>query len=532
MRVWIGILLISVAAYALNDIEYRLDDSAQRALQTRDPRSHIKIFLPAMPYVSMARLINEGLVRLADNEQGWEYSLATRCVKKSPLAYECDLRKDVQFQDGTAFNADSVIENFRYFMAQPINYTDIHNRLKGVEKLSDYKIKIVLKKSYGMLFRDLARINFYTEAYLKKYAWRGSATGPNIEEAGPYGLGPYILVEGTITGRKQTPKVVLRANPYYWEKGFPKIQTITLYTQLETDEALKMITEQDGALDFMPIPFNKKIETMLSEYSKLVILPSTNNFTLYFNLIKKDSPVYDKKVRQALNCALNQSNLLRFTYKQEGVLNQEALHARECVLRPDEVYDALNHKTFKVVTQDSLLFLWKGIEYQLSFYNVTLDYTITTDEKMVYDKLLNNHERIQDWDILSQNTVDWYGRHPWLTFFNYQEGNPWSFVHDDEIMKSYITEFFGLEQNTPAFRTLCQKIRQRAKEEAYMLYVPIPNNVFAMNKELVFEPLGIGMQPFWKANITNQHWSIRGKTPYPKALQQPILPQRIDHEKN
>ena len=507
--------------------QYREDDSAQRALHKRDPRSHINIFLPAMPYVSVSRLINEGLVRLADNEQGWEYSLATQCEKKSATMYECDLRQGVKFQDGTAFNADAVINNFHYFMAQPINYTDIKNRLKGVTKLSEYKIRIELYKPYGMLFRDLARINFYTEAYLKKFAWRGSATGPNIEEAGPYGLGPYVLVEGVITGRKQTPQVILKANPHYWEKGYPKIETITLYTQLETDEALKMMTEHEGALDFMPIPFNKKIETMLSPYSKLVVLPSTNNFTLYFNLIKKDSPVFDKKVRQALNCALNQHNLLTFTYKQEGSLNKEALQTQECHLSSDEVFEALNNKHFKVVTQDSLLFLWKGIEYQLSHYNVTLHYTTTSDEKMVYDLLLSNNDTVQDWDILSQNTVDWYGRHPWLTFFNYQEGNPWSFVRDDALMQSYISEFFGLEQNTPEFNTLCEKIRERAKKEAYMLFVPTPNAVFAMNKELVFEPLGIGMQPFWKAMITDQHWSVRAEKGYPKALQIPILPKRL-----
>jgi peptide/nickel transport system substrate-binding protein len=119
------------------------------------------------------------------------------------------------------------------------------------------------------------------------------------------------------------------------------------------------------------------------------------------------------------------------------------------------------------------------------------------------------------------------GRHPWLTFFNYQEGNPWSFVRDDALMQSYISEFFGLEQNTPEFNTLCEKIRERAKKEAYMLFVPTPNAVFAMNKELVFEPLGIGMQPFWKAMITDQHWSVRAEKGYPKALQIPILPKRL-----
>lgn len=266
---------------------------------------------------------------------------------------------------------------------------------------------------------------------------------------------------------------------------------------------------------------------MLSSYSKLVILPSTNNFSIYFNLLKKDSPVFDKTVRQALNCALSQKNLLMFTYKQEGSYNVSAYRDNECHLSKAQMHEALDGKTLKVMTQDSMLFLWKGIEYQLSEYNVTLDYSITTDEKKVYDFLLSNNQKVQDWDIISQNSIDWYGRHPWLTFFNYQEGNPWSFVRNDAIMESYIAQFFRLEQESETFNALCQKIRARAKEEAYMLFVPTPNNVFAMNKELVFAPLGIGMQPFWKAKITNQHWSIRGEEAYPKELHVPILPKRM-----
>jgi len=158
---------------------------------------------------------------------------------------------------------------------------------------------------------------------------------------------------------------------------------------------------------------------------------------------------------------------------------------------------------------------------------VKLRYTITTSEKEIYNLTQKNHKSIQDWDILIQNTQDWYGRHPWPVFIRYQEDNPWSFVHHDAVMESYIHQFFRIEQEEPLFQTLTHQIQNRAKKEAYMLFVPTPNAVFAMNKELVFEPLGIGMQPFWKAKITNQHWSIRGDTPYPVELQSPLLPKRL-----
>jgi len=91
-----------------------------------------------MPYNYVSRLVNEGLVRLAENDQGWEYALATKSTKLSPLLYEFELRRGVRFQDGTPFNADSVMHNFRYFLKQPFNYTNIHRSLKSVEKIRLY----------------------------------------------------------------------------------------------------------------------------------------------------------------------------------------------------------------------------------------------------------------------------------------------------------------------------------------------------------------------------------------------------------
>ncbi len=521
---WIYLCVLASLAIATDLSEYRNDDSAKRVLHVKDARSHIKVFLPSMPYNYVSRLVNEGLVRLAENDQGWEYSLATKSTKLSPTLYEFDLREGVRFQDGTPFNANSVIHNFDYFLAQPFIYTDIHNSLKSVEKISDSKIRLHLHKPYGMLFRDLARIYFYSEAYLKEFGWGGADTGANIKKAGPYGLGPYILIQGFATGRHQTPKVLLKANPYYWEQAYPSIEHITFFTELENQEALTLALLSEGEIDFMQIPFNKKIETMLSPYAKLVSMPSSNNYTIYFNLRKQSVPIARKEVRQALNCALNQKSLLDFTYKKEGTLNPYAFQASECLMDKQQLHTLLNGLKLTVATQDSLLFLWKGIEYQLAEYGVELTYTITSSEKEIYDLTQKNHTTIQPWDMLIQGTQDYYGRHPWPVFIRYQENNPWSFVHGDTIMQGYIQTFFTLEQESPEFSKLCDKILTRAKEEAYMLFVPTPNAVFAMNKELVFEPLGIGMQPFWKAKITHQHWSVREETLYPKAL---ILPRRL-----
>lgn len=533
MKISLGWILLSLTLLFANEINYREDNSAQRILHVKDARSHIKVFLPTQAYTYVSRLVNESLLRLADNEQGWEYALATSHRKISPLVYEFELRKNVLFQDGTPFNSDAVVHNFNAFLKEPFKYTNISNTLDSVEKVSSHTIRLRLKKPYGMFMRDLARIYIYSNTYLQKYGWNGGETGGNIKEAGLYGLGAYILKEGIATGKEQTPIVTLIANPLYWDKEFPYIQKITIYTQLKTEEALQKALYEDNGIDFMPIPFHQKLETILSPYTKLIKVSSSNSVTIHFNLNKRHSAIYQKEVRRAINCAIHQKNLLDFTYNKEGHLNPNALTPKECTYTQEELHSLLNNLHLKIATQDAFLFLWKGIEYQLSQYGVTLDYDITTSEREIFRLIQSNHIQAQEWDLLLHVTPDWYGSgHPWPIFSRYHEGNSFSFVHNDTVMKTLIQQFFATDEDAPSFSLICERIRERAREEAYMLYIPIPNVVFAMNKELVFDPLGIAMQPFWKANITSEHWSVRENRSYPKPLEQPILPQKIEHEKN
>ncbi len=175
------------------------------------------------------------------------------------FTYIFEIRKNLKFQDGTSFTVDSVIKNLNYFKKYPFLYTNIDNIDFEVSKIDSSHVKIVLKQKYEMFLLDLARIYFYTNEYLEKYAPKGAQTGSANRVPGPYGMGgPYILKSGYAVGDKQTDKLVLEANPFYWDKRFPKIFKVTVFTQLNMDEALDKVVNYEGKLDISPIPFNKK----------------------------------------------------------------------------------------------------------------------------------------------------------------------------------------------------------------------------------------------------------------------------------
>jgi ABC-type transport system substrate-binding protein len=548
---WFSLIFICVSLlwakphYVDKPLEYSEKNTCGELLHVKHPSSHIKVYLPSIPYTYVSRLINGSLLRVNDNAKGWEYMMATRIEQIDALTYDAYLRKGVRFQDGTPFNAQSVVRNFNQFIAHPFTYTDIHNRLKSVERRDAYTVRFHLHKPYGMFLHDLASINLYSDAYLKKFGWKGDATGDSMAEPGLYGLGPYILHKGYATGRKQTKEIVLKANPNYYEKGKPYIETITIFTELKSDEAVHSVLNKESLLDIASLPFNKKAEAVLSPFSKLAITPSFHNYTLYLNLLKPQGAFQDKAVRQALNKALDRTNLLNFVYKKEGRLSPSAASVNFAAIEQSSRFlqhppafqspnnkekqvlkDVLEGLTLNVLTQDRFMFLWRGIEYQLQEYGVRLKFTITQSEKTIYENLLTNRDAPKQWDILTWGNDDWYGNHPWTVFFAYRPGDDWSMINKDDTLSALIQELFETSPETTKHDKLIATIVSYAQDQAYLLTVPSPHLVLAINKEIAYAPSASAIMPLWEAKISSLHWSVReGK--YPASCQTPFLPQRM-----
>ncbi|RXJ87104.1 ABC transporter substrate-binding protein [Arcobacter sp. CECT 8985] len=539
MRKYLLIFLFSVLLFSNDSITYKYDQSNKIAINKRVKGSHLKVYMPTLAYFNIISLINGTLVRLSESKKGWEYYLAYKHKKIDDLTYDFWLRKDVRYQDGSKFDADSVVYNFKHFMKGPFLYSNIHNALDYVEKLNDYKIRIHLKEPYGMLLNDLCVVNFYTKQYYEKYNWTPSLAAQNTKGPGLYGAGPYILASGYASGLKQSKKIVLKANSYYFEKNKPYIETITIYTELTTKEVIDKISKKEGELDIAYIPFNKKTEIVNSKYAKLLISSSHSNLTVHMNLIKKNSKLKDIKVRQALNDALNQKNLIKFAFKNEAkespfLLSSNTYFAKELSKKylnrksrftQKQLHEILNGLELKVITQDRFMFVWKGIEYQLSKYGVKLDYFVTSDEKVVLEKLFNDRKNAYDWDLLIWGNDDWNG-HPWTAFFTLYTKANWSSVDKDDYLVREFYKLFALDTNTPKFQKEVNKILLYSYKKAYTLVLPSPNIVIALNKEVIYKPSKMALFPLWNAKITPYHWSIR-KGKLKKNRLNYLYPKRI-----
>ena len=530
----------------IEKFEFREDSSKKNIAPKLHPNSHINIFIPSIPYSYIAKATNSGLIRSYDNEQGFVYDLAKSHKRVDDYTYIFELRDNLKFQNGEKFTIDDAIYNLRFFEKYPYLYTNIDKVGFEVFKIDDTHLKIVLKQKYEMFLNDLTNIYFYTKEYIEKYKPIGEETGTANKASGAFGMGPYIIISGYATGSKQTDKIELEANPFYWNKEYPKIKRVTVYTQLDINKAIEDITKFEGKLDLMPIPFNKKVDVIASDYSKVIVSKSTDNFVIFFNLINGNKKLFNKDVRVALNEAINHENILKFVYKNEGRLSpfttsinykivEDIVNSEEIPKKrfsKDEIKSILNGLTLEIFLQDRFLFLIKGIEYQLKEYGVKINYKITTSEKDIYSQLLttSSNKNSLKWDLLVWGDDDWYYENPWTVFFIYENNSVWSTIPKDDLMQQYIQNFFVTKINTKEYKDVVKNILFRAKDMAYTLAVPSVNKVFAVNKEVIFKPYKGGIIPLWQIEISKNHWSIREDKEYEKELRKPIKLERINYD--
>src|SRR5215813_13930125 len=126
--------------------------------------------------------------------------------------------------------------------------------------------------------------------------------------AGPWGTGPYKLVEGFSTPEKRSDRVVLEANTNYWDPTrFPRLQRIIFDNTLSQKEAVELVKTGEGRVDVVtelsPLDTLRVAESPFAQ----VVKNRKSLVTVFgmFNMRKTGNPWTDVRLRQAVNFAIN-----------------------------------------------------------------------------------------------------------------------------------------------------------------------------------------------------------------------------------
>ncbi len=227
-----------------------------------------------------------------NNDMTLKPTLATGyAISEDGLVYTIGIREGIKFQDGTPLNAEAVKYNFDRVMNEKNNLRRRRNfiAVDRVEVSGDYEIKVILKQPFAPMLNRIASLKIVSPAALEKFGAQGIITNP-------VGTGPYKYVNWT-----QGDKLVVEKNDAYWgDKA--KIDTITFRPVMENGARIAML--QTGEADFiypMPTEQVKRVENS----KDIEVMKGVSTITRYVTLNTNKEIFSDKKVRQAINHAVN-----------------------------------------------------------------------------------------------------------------------------------------------------------------------------------------------------------------------------------
>jgi peptide/nickel transport system substrate-binding protein len=271
------------------------------------------------PQISVMMNCAEGLITLDKNNE-WSPCLADDWRWINDLTVEFKLRRGVRFQNGEPFNADAVKANWEAYRRmespRPHRFLAIADETI-MEIIDDYMVRFTFPEPDGLAFVKFHYFFQIAPKFFKDHQFDEKNWG-YFPVSGPWGTGPFNLVEGNVRYSMPSHKVVLKANSDYWDRRFPRLQKVIFDNTLISirKKAMTLCKEQEGKVDLIshirPIDTLKIVE---SPFGKVLKSRDITFLGGWFNHRKHGSKWKDIRLRKALNYAINRKELWKYAAK-------------------------------------------------------------------------------------------------------------------------------------------------------------------------------------------------------------------------
>jgi peptide/nickel transport system substrate-binding protein len=235
-------------------------------------------------------------------------------ISKDGLLYTFHLRPNVRFHDGTPLTAEAVKFCFdRQLNEQgPFYKTGTYpyvrgflGNVAGVEVVNPSTVQIRLKSPLTPFLQYLAHhsLYVYSPEALKKW-------GKDMVK-NPVGTGPFKLETW-----EPGVRVVLARNDHYWG-GAPKVRQAIYVPIIEAQARLSAI--KTGEIDLtMDVPPDSLDD--LRKDPNIVVAETNSSAVWYVVLNTRHAVLKDRRVRQALNYAVNKEAIIRDILKGTAIV--------------------------------------------------------------------------------------------------------------------------------------------------------------------------------------------------------------------
>jgi len=497
------------------------------------PRGTLKVVDLLMPSASAVLNYAEGLVTL-DKDNNVVPCLAKDLRYIDDRTIEFKLRQDVYFHNGEKFNAEVVRINWEEYreMEEPrINRFVMLPDDTKLEILDEYSVRFIFPYADGMAFTKFLWFFQIAPAFFEKHKFERTQWG-RPSEAGPWGTGPFQIVEGSSRFALESRRLVLEAFDGYWDIQYPKVQRVIFDNRLTGDreEAMSRCMESEGSVDI--VSFIRPLDTLKvaeSRYAKVIKSKDVAILFGWFNQRKTGSKWKDVRLRRALNYAINREELLKYAAKGNSHNLGGFIPAGAYGHNPDlslYAYDITKAKALleeakcangfelKIITAEA----WRlepqiiGKMLQRVGLSVTVDLFSSSElQRKIYFPRIDKPPEEQEWDIVILYGQDYYGNTA-ATFLS------WPFLEESnyrwiEYDRDYETMWKDISRTIDR-RTQQAKIRGAVKylyDRADALFIYSPISLYAVNGEVNLVPQKCGLLRLKETSVTDNHWSLRGK---------------------
>jgi peptide/nickel transport system substrate-binding protein len=238
--------------------------------------------------------------------------LITEWKQIDPTTWEVKLRQNVKFTNGEEFNADAVKFNIERIQ-NPATKSPALSYVKDIAKMDVVNattLNITTKGPIPILLLDLSKVYIVPPKYTQ------SDNGASLAKK-PIGTGPFKFVEWL-----KDDHITLEANNDYWG-GKPKIEKV-IFKPIPEDSTrvANLKSNQADIITNLPIAEISSVEG--SKDLKATKVPSLR--LMFVILDATNGPTKDKRVRQALNYAVDKDALIKNTFQgNANKLQGEAL---------------------------------------------------------------------------------------------------------------------------------------------------------------------------------------------------------------
>jgi peptide/nickel transport system substrate-binding protein len=204
--------------------------------------------------------------------------------------FKLNLRKGVQFHTGREFTSDDVAYSLQRARDPKVGngvLPSMANWFSSVE--TPDKFTVVLKS-------DSPRPAFFDGLDVLNICDKDTLEGPNARSTA-VGTGPFVLNEWV-----QGDHFSLVKNPNYWLSGRPYLDGIVAYIRPQPNMAVQL---EAGVLDLIKSPLVQDYDRIKNDAS-YTAAAATNTGTFFeIGANTQTPPLNDKRVRQAMNYALD-----------------------------------------------------------------------------------------------------------------------------------------------------------------------------------------------------------------------------------